>query len=508
MLPFFGPKRIGQEVEGSEEGIVDMLDYETIKFPNQHDLYFKQSILRNVKEELNNTVSQIGYEQVHASFPHGRTSIPVEKEEKSNDQLQLFNIKATQNVNESNSVNILLHTLKESEEKPEFIVYNLIDAIRRNPEELSAQAAEQIIDYFLPVLDQERSQENLSTNNFQIATIELLSLATAMYPERNTRFTLYLYKILTNLLILCRHAIGTILAIAFRCFSIIWMKKAELIQEEYFYRLIVDFILTFTPTHTLFSQAVFLLRMKAVNGFSEVQFIKLLLKLKVSFSTKTFELIDYVLSKPDTEESQKEFLIRSLFQVAVSKSLWSQTATSLIAKYKDIIDSNKELKNYCSIFCRRTVQWIALSNKLQKHTNREVSVARALYNIQQTSSEQISKEISTDVSTLMMSGKYQSLEMYFESTGAYDQTLLDEIDVLNVPDNLLDLLAHPQEKLSSEQLRRIELRKKLQLNSQPSEEEIKKVAEIMNSANGLPPLGFLKTIVFALIATVALIYIF
>ena len=353
---------------------------------------------------------------------------------------------------------------QEIEQNPAFFLQKIISILRNQSHLINIETAEFMLDYFYPQLQEYRVIDNFEANEIQLLSIEIICLIISKFNfSYESRLYIYLYRILMDLILLCRHSRGTTMVHSFRFLIEIWKEKANILQEESFNKLTVEFLLTFTPPHPLFLPAANLLKNYTIYGFDHIRFIKLLLRLKVSMSIQAFSLIDQILQDDINDNpSQQSFFIEYLFKIAVSKPIWTCTLSTLIVKYMNIINENQKLNEWCQLFSRRSLQWIALSKRTKGYNNRQLDISRALFIISQGANESLKKEILTGASTLIQTGKYPELQLFFKPS-SYSQSFLDEIDVLDHKDDLKKALTDPQTQLRDDQIRRIEVRKNLSL---------------------------------------------
>lgn len=400
-----------------------------------------------------------------------------------------------------------LKELSENTNDPFAFMTMLVSFFRTNKIHLSREVSESLLDFYYPFLNDSKNADNIIIGSkAQYALQDLIVCLMKEYPSKDPFFQVFSSRILTDLLILMRHSTGDFLVQNFRCFSDIYRSQGQNISEEIFDRLEVDFCLTFTPTHTLFKQACKLIDTTVIHGFDSYSLLKLLIRMKINANMKTFELIDDILSNTQRCNSDVHVIVEFLFQMSVLKVVWSMTAVSLLKKHVHYIINDKKTKKWSINFIRRSFQWMQLCKKNGRYKNRRPMIARAMSVLAEDAPEVIRSEIYTCASTLIMSGLMPELSQFFKSTGAFDQTFLDEIDVMELRDDLMDQLCSPVEKLRADQIRRIEAKRNLCVRNPLSDDEAIKITDGLESS-------ILKSVKFfyamiALILTIVVLVIF
>ena len=400
-----------------------------------------------------------------------------------------------------------LKELSENTNDPFAFMTLMVSFFRTNRIHLSREVTESLLDFYYPFLSDSKNADNIIIGSkAQYALQDLIVCLMKEYPSRDPFFQVFSFRILTDLLILMRHSTGDFLVQNFRCFSDIYRSQGPNISEEIFERLEVDFCLTFTPTHMLFKQACKLIDTTVIHGFDSYSLLKLLIRMKINANMKTFELIDDILSDTQRCNSDVHVIIEFLFQMSVLKVVWSMTAVSLLKKHIHYILNDKKTKKWSINFIRRSFQWMQLCKKNGRYKNRRPMITRAMSVLAEDAPEVIRSEIYTCASTLIMSGLMPELSQFFKPTGAFDQTLLDEIDVMELRDDLMDQLCSPVEKLRPDQIRRIEAKRNLCVRNPLSDDETIKISDSLESS-------ILKSVKFfyamiALVLTIVVLVIF
>jgi hypothetical protein len=383
----------------------------------------------------------------------------------------------------------------------------LVSFFRSNKLQLSREMAESLIDIYYPFLSESKNTENLTNvSKYHYALQDLIICVMKQYPSCDSFFQIFTFRILTDLLILMRRSTGDFLIQNFRCFADIYSSQGPNISKDVFERLVVDFCLTFIPTHPLFTQSCMLINNNVVHGFDTFCMLKILIRMKIALNMKVFELIDHTLSNSEGFHSDIHFIIEFLFQTAVLEIVWSNTALSLIKKHARHILSHAKTKKWSINFIRRTFQWMELCKKNGRYKNRRTVIAHAMYVLANGAPEIIRAEIYSCASTLIMSGLMTELNQFFEPSGAYDQTLLDEIDVMELRDDVMEQLCSPVEKLRPDQIRRIEAKRFLLDNNPLSDDEAIKQSDGFETSI-LKSINYFSVII-ALILTIVVLVIF
>ena len=345
--------------------------------------------------------------------------------------------------------------------QPELFLNALIEVFRNEKYSYHVDWAQGLYDYFHPHIEQSKSGDCANGGtDYQILIIELFTAIILRYPKEDFAFQIFAYKLFTDFLCICRHSSGKLLIHTFRCFAELYKKLGPIIHEENLKKIIVEIVLTFTPNHQLFRQSYYLIQQNN-NIYDDVKYVKLLIKLKISLSIQSLEFIDTVLSS-HAIISKPFIIMQYLLQICVTKQVWSLATASIIQKHSRLFVQSKKLNTWMKLFVRRTLQWVAIVAKLRRYKNRRFLIARAFSIFVQCTPEPIENEIRTDVSTLIQSGAYPELSFYFTSS-SFDQSFLDEIQVIDVQQDLTEMLLWPRENLRADQLQKLEIIRKSNL---------------------------------------------
>ena len=356
--------------------------------------------------------------------------------------------------------------------QPEMFVEALIEIFRNEKHSFHVEWAQGLYDYFHPHIEQSKSGDSLNDGtDYQVLIIELFTAIILRYPKEEHAFQIFAYKLFTDFLCICRHSSGKLLVQTFRCFAELYTKLGAILHEDNLKKIMVEIVLTFTPNHQLFRQSYYLIQQNSII-YDDVKYVKLLIKLKVSLSIHTLEFIDTVLSS-HTIISKPFIIMQYLLQICVTKQVWNLATASIIQKHSRLFVQSKKLSTWMKLFVRRTLQWVAIVAKLRRYKNRRFLIARSFSIFVQCTPEPIANEIRTGVSTLIQSGIYPELSFYF-TPSSFDQTFLDEIEVIDVLPDLTEMLLWPHETLRADQLQKLEnIRNQIQLDAHKDIESLK-----------------------------------
>ena len=344
-----------------------------------------------------------------------------------------------------------LWSFSEALSNPTLFVRSLIEVFRNNNFAFHQEWAQGLFDYYHPYIESAKTTKPCS--DYHLLILDLFVAIILRYPKDEFSFQIFAYRIFNDFLSICRRSTGKMLIHAFRCISELYTKVGRLLIEESLNKIIVDIVLTFTPTHQLFHHVYYLIQ-QTPEIYDDVKYLKLLIRLKVSVTMQTFEFIDAVLCAHSVI-SKPLIIVQFLMQQCVTKQVWSLVAANIIQKHARLFLQSKRTREWMKIYVRRTLQWISIVAKLRKYKNRRFLIARSFGIFATCTPASIAEEIKTDASTLIQTGAHPELSYYF-SAAQFDQTFLDEIEVLDVLPDLNEQLLWPKETLRSDQLQKMD----------------------------------------------------
>lgn len=341
-----------------------------------------------------------------------------------------------------------LQAIYDTNTDPTTISFLIRDILKSEKIVLELECIEYLMAKMFPFLDGSR----YFGSDFHVACLQIVISLLEKYPNHDYKFQSYYFRTMQYFLYKLRTPRPD-LYIVFREFAYFYANVLPMMIEELFTKLTIEFTLIFCPFHPLFDLAVHLVKNNVVHNFTIVEYLKLILRLDNPLSQRVFILFDYALTSLESHID----IVRFLLYTISTKPLWSKISMEYL--FRCNLSTDNASKKYIKIYIRRAFQWIAITSKKQVHFTRRNIIIDLLTKLRSYECYRII--IDKYVSTLVMDNQdfHEITNSFPIVNGSYDQTFIDELEILELSLDYNLLIRKPKKHLTLEQSKNLALKR-------------------------------------------------